>query len=94
MSTAETKRLIDEVMSRFDFARVHAVMTLVHWQWQNKNVRIQDLKRTARELLLGAAASPHDHGCHMTGGFKAEKFVGEDGTALSLSFVLEDATAE
>ena len=65
---------IDEVMERFDFKTVHAIMTIMKWEWFGEGVpTIPSLKQTARELLEGCITGDRISSSHSTGGFRATR---------------------
>ncbi len=86
MAVAKTRfdQQVEEVLSAFDFHRVHRVMELLSWTWANLD-RVPsrpELEAEARRLLAELDGRP---GVHGSGGLRAS--YKEDGT-LSLKFIL------
>ena len=86
---------VREVMSAFDFEKVHRVMQLLDWKWVEKpgvfdgNESVPTIGRlatTALNLLSECANHPGDHFI-ATGGLVAMK----SGNNLSLQFVVEES---
>lgn len=78
---------IKEIMTEFDFEKVHKVMEFLDWKWTDNGVpSIYMLKMTAKQLLSEVALSPNNDTWTETGGFRVEKRFNK----LSLSFVLTD----
>lgn len=78
--------VIQDVLDRFDFDKVHKYMTSVNWQYRGNGVPTMDeLKRTARYSLYQAAISSLPATNAGTGGFMAYKFP----WGLSLTFQIE-----
>jgi hypothetical protein len=48
--------VVNSIIERFDFEKVHAYMKLTDWKWNGKLPTIQDLKNTATSLLYMAQA--------------------------------------
>ena len=84
------KKLIDKIISDFDFEKVHKVMLAVNWRWGSTNgvPPVGSLVLRAQELLQDV--SKMDVGYSIgTGGFKATKISDEDdGEGLELEFIL------
>lgn len=77
---------IKEIMTEFDFEKVHKVMKFLNWKWSEVGVpSINMLKMTAKQLLSEVALSHNDDTWTETGGFRVEKRFNK----LTLSFVLE-----
>lgn len=96
------EKMIDGIMSEFDFKQVHSVMNYLEWVWAGEGVpTIESLRKTAERLLRGAMNSRlgefknehHELGiANGTGGFEAKAWCDETKTkivALDLKFVLE-----
>lgn len=81
------------ILENFNFGKVHQVMQSLNWTWQGKGVpSIQDLKRTAAELL----ADCDEPGRSVrTGGLRASCYQGEcSPKAWELEFILEYTDSE
>lgn len=87
--------LVETVMDRFDFERVHTAMRFLDWKWAHpkdglKVPNLSKIKETAQRLLnqvaLAAMNAPEQEHVRATGGFWASA----DGTGLWLKFVLTD----
>jgi hypothetical protein len=83
------KAKIDEVMERFDFKTVHAIMTIMKWQWAGEGVpTIPSLKQTARQLLEGCITSDRISSSHNTGGFRATREIWSE-SSMEIRLVFE-----
>lgn len=94
------KKLIKEVLSSFDFEKVHKTMTFLNWTWYSKEVPdLLKLKSKAQELLEEACGrcleskktSRDIPYIIMTGGFRIEAYPNKKKTKikeLRLEFVL------
>lgn len=85
---------IDEIMSQFDFARVHKVMCLTTWEWHDKKTNkmtipsISKLKIVARAMLTDLTETENEKITGIqSGGFHADKVNG----LLSLKFIISEA---
>ena len=92
--------LIELNMQKFDFERVHKVMTVTNWQWArgdgpNSVPTIEQLKATARRLLTSVVAVEIEKDSWYgmaTGGFEVRKWESSDESdedSLELKFVVE-----
>ena len=89
---------IDEIISEFDFIKVHKVMTLLNWTWYNTNgvPKIGYIVLTARQKLIDCydklIISATENECWIdSGGFKAKSFKTNHGKIeFSLEFILEE----
>lgn len=80
---------INKVISRFNFDKVHKTMAALKWKWRDiGQPSINEMKSTARRLLINASESEHGNSC--TGGFQAEMH--KDGE-FTLSFVVTESTS-
>jgi len=91
-----TEKMIEEVMSDFDFGKVHRVMVLTKHKWANidgteKVPSLYHIMKHAEELLHTCASHYDDKDNFSTscGGFTATL---DEGT-LSLQYVLEEETS-
>lgn len=94
------KKLIKEVLSSFDFEKVHKTMVFLNWTWYFKEVpNLLELKYTAQELLeevcercLKSKKTSRDIPyIIMTGGFRVEAYPNKKKTKikkLKLDFLL------
>lgn len=98
-------KMIDDIMTEFDFDKVHQVMNCLDWKWASSGHTappISELKKVARTLLLSAAKLRLDEYkdeyweqgiISGTGGFTATAFCDEtktEITILKLEFVVEE----
>lgn len=86
---------IKEIISNFDFQRVHDVMKHLKWKWAFINTEsgipsVGDLMIVSQSLLERVSENKDDYYFIGTGGLIAEK-IGND---FRLSFVLEDWRTE
>ena len=93
-------KIVKEVISTFDFDKVHKVMTFLGWTWHYDKVPdLQELKSKAQELLEDACKKCLGHKktsrdipyIIMTGGFRIEAYPNKKKTKikeLRLEFVL------
>lgn len=94
MSTTITPNPVNDILDRFDFARVHRVMVATRWTWhktengEGKVPTIADLRRAARTYVNFVYASRDPEAYISSGGFVARK--DSDG-CLILEFVVESA---
>jgi hypothetical protein len=93
----KSRKAIENIMSTFEFDKVHAYMTTSGWKWgRSVTPTIDELKATAHELLtMCANAKDPNHGSTATGGFEARlDGWSKDGTPyLSLLFYITRKTA-
>lgn len=94
------KKLIKEVLSNFDFEKVHKVMTFLDWTWRYDRVPdVLELRHTAERLLKEACAKCLRHYTTtrdvpyiiMNGGLRIEAYPNKKKTKikeLRLDFVL------
>ncbi len=79
-----------EIMERFDFERVLIAMHALNWKWVGETVTIEDLKRTAMQLM-DSVQQERTKGWRSvaTGGFEAriDEVCGQD--QLTLTFKVE-----
>lgn len=93
-------KIVKEVISTFDFDKVHKVMTFLNWTWHFKEVPdLHELKSKAQQLLEDACKKCLGHEktsrdipyIIMTGGFRIEAYPNKKKTKvkeLRLEFVL------
>jgi len=85
-SKEEMTHSIVDIIERFDFNKVHTYMTDIDWQWRGEGVpTIDELKRTAINLLVQAVEDKTEFTSIGTGGFRAYKFP----WGLEIVFTLE-----
>jgi len=85
MNTKESK-IVDKVIAKFDFKKVHKIMEELGWEWGVNGVPpIHELKSTASHILMDAVHSGRPAYC-ATGGFEARIEYEE----ISLKFVVEE----
>ena len=87
--------IVDEALSKFDFAKVHNAMLAVGWSWLGEGVpTIEELKSEAERLMRGLLAGPENVRSTECGGLFVRKY--RDGDykceALELRFVMESYT--
>jgi len=79
---------IPQILERFNFQKVHEHMVRVDHKWVNGDSyevpSIEDLRATARRLLIAAALDPRETINHGTGGLMAYKLP----WGISLTFQL------
>jgi hypothetical protein len=84
--------VINQIISNFDFEKVHKVMILLNWAWSKTYPEVPTigiLVLTAKELLEDVLAE-EDGTTIETGGFEAQRFNGEGGkTFLALKFYVD-----
>lgn len=83
--------IINYILTHFNFAKVHAYMTMVKWEWwdgegPNKVPTIEQLKIAAKDLLI---ATYNEKGGRQTGGFVTEYFDVDGTEYLHLHFAIE-----
>lgn len=79
---------ISDIMSRFDFGRVHKIMKALNWEWIGEGVpTVKSIKHTALTLLKGVCLQNSSDYYILTGGFKA----GTKDGILYLKFIVESA---
>ena len=90
---------IDEIISEFDFIKVHKVMTLLNWTWYNTNgvPKIGYIVLKTKQMLIDCydkliISSTENEYPIDGGGFKAKSFKTDQGFEFSLEFVLEEKT--
>jgi hypothetical protein len=94
------KDQIELVMDRFDFARVHNVMTLLDWRWgagKDSGVpSIREIRACALSILKEAVERCEIGGFIATGGFRAStQKSGDTGREfLELEFIAETSDSE
>jgi hypothetical protein len=77
---------IPSIMDSFDFNKVRGYMTDTNWQWRGEGVpTIDELKRTAVNLLVEALEDKAEFTSLGTGGFRVYKFP----WGLEIVFTLE-----
>lgn len=86
-----TSEIINDILSNFNFEKVHAYMVLTDWKWKGERPTKEDLYDNAYNLLWKVAnidkARATDEGvCIGTGGFYAYRFVFEGKICYKLSF--------
>jgi hypothetical protein len=93
-------KIVKEVISTFDFDKVHKVMTFLNWTWYYDTVPdLLELKSKAQQLLVDACERCLKHKktsrdipyIIMTGGFRIEAYPNKKKTKikeLRLEFVL------
>jgi hypothetical protein len=87
--------LIEEVIEKFNFEKVHLAMLALDWRWRDASSELMivpglvRLKATARHLLRESVKS----GLTATGGFTAKYVpkVGTDPEYFELQFILAEA---
>lgn len=88
---------IEQILSNFDFKKVHEYMLSQDWGWGFENVtpNVERLREQARELLEGVAADERENSSHSCGGFHAHKWTWNSGTEeLELIFAIDAWDAE
>ena len=65
---------IDAIIERFDFNRVLDHMIAVDWKWMGETPTLDDLKSTARFVLVQVIIAKEPSSNCGTGGFRAYKF--------------------
>lgn len=93
--TDDRQDMINEVMDKFNFERVHLAMKALNWEWIDLNTNqmsvpsITQLRKAARKLLNKATS----HHCVGSGGFEAKYYppVDDDPEYFTLKFVLHEA---
>jgi len=90
-----TKKMVNAVMRSFDWKQAATVYRFMVWRWGTiAGVPTEaDLRRAGRELLDDLQADP-DMNYITTGGLRAVRHKGEEGTWLELEFVALWASAE
>lgn len=88
---------LEEIMYRFDWARVVQVMQMLNWRWAtvpNYSVpALEDLQRTARAMLDDVVEHYTQTGewtYRKTGGLAARLYTSNYGPYLELSFEVTD----
>lgn len=93
-------KMIEEVLTEFDFSRVYLTMKALNWTWgmQPSIPSIDELKRSSERLLRGAVKgvisseklSEGEAYIHATGGLKASAYRNRYRaiTAIQLEFVV------
>jgi hypothetical protein len=88
---------INDLMNRFNFARVLQVMQAINWTWRGQAVNLDDLKSTAMELMDQAVrhyrANDGRRAQVSTGGFAARVEETDKGARLTLTFSVESVDA-
>jgi hypothetical protein len=95
----EDYELIMEVLSNFEFDRVHKTMVALNWQYADKNLESSDgipdvlyLRASAKKLLKQAISECREEGYRSltiaTGGLEA--YFSEEDYLLNLKFVVSD----
>ena len=85
MKIEQPDEVISEIMEKFDFQKVHAVMILTDWKWREIRVpTLEELRDHAHWFLINACFAEGDY-TGGSGGFTAYKCDGE----VSLVFELE-----
>lgn len=91
---------IEDIMERFQFDKVHAVMTFLNWTWARHGVvpTVQELRDEARRQLAEVVShwikmgSPAAGASVASGGFRATMNVFESGEAsVDLIFYVDHA---
>ena len=90
--------IIDDVIEKFNFEKVHVVMVALDWGWYTKedNVlvvpSVAKLKACARQLLREAI----NHKCVATGGFVAHYLpkVDDEPEQFTLQFIIESIDSD
>ena len=73
-SKEEMMQSIIDIIERFDFDKVHKYMTDIDWQWRGEGVpSVNELKRTAINLLVEAVEDKTEVTSVGTGGFRVYK---------------------
>jgi hypothetical protein len=100
--------MVDDILSEFDFEKVHDTMVALDWKWASTHPSvpsIRDLKDTARQLLIKVYQLRKDdyNNTHpevpvqvATGGFRAIALCNEDGVVdfLKLEFIITEWECE
>jgi hypothetical protein len=100
--------MVDDILTEFDFDKVHEVMVALDWKWASTHPSvpsIRDLKDTARQLLISVYNLRKDEykETHSevpvqiaTGGFRAIALSNDDGVVdfLKLEFIVTEWEAE
>jgi hypothetical protein len=96
--------MVDDILSEFDFEKVHDTMVALDWKWYSTHPSvpsIRDLKDTARQLLISVYNLRKDEykETHSevpvtcgTGGFRATALSNDDGVVdfLKLEFIVTE----
>jgi len=100
--------MVDDILTEFDFYKVHEVMVAFDWKWASTHPSvpsIKDLKDTARQLLISVynlrkneykETHPEVPVTCGTGGFRATALCNEDGVVdfLKLEFIVTEWESE
>jgi len=73
MTTQQTPD-INTIIERFDFKRVLDHMIAVDWKWRGETPTLEELKSTARFVLVQVITASEPSSNCGTGGFRAYKF--------------------
>lgn len=88
---------IDDIMHRFNFAKVLIAMHALNWTWLGEEVTVKKLQSTAMELLDTVVREyerdPNGWKTVATGGFQARIDIFNDQPLLSLAFLIEHKEA-
>ena len=88
---------INDIMNRFNFARVLTVMHAINWTWRGEVVDLNDLKSTAMQMMDDAVRSYHANAGSWvsvgTGGFTARVEDQKGSPRVSLAFSVESVDA-
>ena len=88
---------VNDIMNRFNFARVLTVMHAINWTWRGKVVEVNELKSTAIYLMDQVSRAYFDNGnvwaSVSTGGFVARIENQKGVPRMSLTFSVETVDA-
>jgi hypothetical protein len=84
MNIQDAAAVIDELLGKFDFEKVRAVMVLTDWKWYDKHVpTVDELRECARVRLWTVCRADTDTSSAL-GGLTAYRDGGEVGLAFEL----------
>lgn len=90
MTNEEADAIIKEILDKFDFEKVHAVMVLTDWKWKEIRVpTVEELRECAGWLLVNACFAEGDYTSGL-GGLAVYK----DDREVNLVFELETCAVE
>lgn len=80
MITKQTYAIMEDIIEKFEFNLIHSYMVINKWYWRNEKTApsIDDLKYTARQLLLEVIKTSkkfdNEYTFSSSGGFKANYY--------------------
>lgn len=96
---------VKQLISDFDFERVHSVMKFTKWHWDTEIPSMSKVVLFAHDLCLKCATEAFEKGmnthCVSSGGFEVRVYIGEDlkdeydesGIFIELKFILTEWSA-